>query len=450
MAVRQGEAPAVALRDRARDRQAEAEAAGLRPGAVAAHEGLQHRGLLALRNARSLVQHLDGDLVQSDLEAHRGAAAVLDGVLDQVGEGALQLIGGAPHQGRTESLGPHRLADIREAVADGLDQGGEVDERQPLAGAPVADEREGGLHQGVHLVEVAQELRPEPLVLQKFGAQAQAGDRRAQVVADRRQHVGAVVDQALDPPAHPVEGAAHRQHLLGALLGQRREVHAGAEGLRRTGEARERRRQRPGGPDRQEGERQGEEEQRAQDGAGERRRAVRPGRQVGGEREALAPDDEAGRAVVPLARAPEPLDRPVRPQHPAQFLHLLPGVRRTAGHHHAVGRRSARGSLPRGEQGEARTGAPLAGRRQQGGALARARGRHHPDHRGEAVGERAGPVLDPPDVRAQQQEGEGEGDVGGDDGGDHQDGDLAGDAPRQTNAAAQAHPRGLTPGSRRA
>ena len=73
------------------------------------------------------------------------------------------------------------------------------------------------------------------IVLDELGAQAQPGDRGAQVVADRRQHLRAVVDRAAHPSAHPVQSARHREHLPGTGFRQRDVVVAGAEGLRRAG-----------------------------------------------------------------------------------------------------------------------------------------------------------------------------------------------------------------------
>ena len=97
------------------------------------------------------------------------------------------------------------------------------------------------------------------VVLDELRAQAQPRDRRAQVVADRGQHLRAVVDQAPHPVAHPVEGAGDGEDLLRAGLGQGDVVVAGAERLGRAGEPRQRRRQRPGRPDAEQGQGQRQE-----------------------------------------------------------------------------------------------------------------------------------------------------------------------------------------------
>ena len=59
--------------------------------------------------------------------------------------------------------------------------------------------------------------------------QPQAGDRRAEIVGDRRQHGGAVADEALQPLAHAVEGDVGAARLLRAGLRQRLEAFAAAE-----------------------------------------------------------------------------------------------------------------------------------------------------------------------------------------------------------------------------
>ncbi len=79
-------------------------------------------------------------------------------------------------------------------------------------------------------------------------AQAQPGDRRAQIVADRGEHLRAVVDQPPDAGAHPVEGAGDGEHLLRTGLGQGDVVVPCAERLRRAREPGQGRRERPRRP----------------------------------------------------------------------------------------------------------------------------------------------------------------------------------------------------------
>ena len=63
--------------------------------------------------------------------------------------------------------------------------------------------------------------------------QLQPRERRAQVVADRGQQGGALVDVALDALLHGEEGVAGLPHLARAVGLERRTSRALAEGLRR-------------------------------------------------------------------------------------------------------------------------------------------------------------------------------------------------------------------------
>ena len=74
------------------------------------------------------------------------------------------------------------------------------------------------------------------VVLDEFGAQPHPGDRRAQVVADRGQHPGAVVDQGRDPFPHPVERLGDGADFFRPALGQRRRGAVQAETFGGLGE----------------------------------------------------------------------------------------------------------------------------------------------------------------------------------------------------------------------
>ncbi len=179
--------------------------------------------------------------------------------------------------------------EIREIVADRLDHRREVHEAVAvrIPSLAVAHEGERRFHEAVHLVEVAQGGGPRVLVLDEFGTKPQAGDRRAQVVADRGEHLRAVVDQPPHPGPHPVERPGHGQHLARTCLRQRDVVVAGAERLRGAGEALQRRREGPGRPDAE--QRQGQRQEHHGEDQGtlagppqrivrQRRLEARPGR----------------------------------------------------------------------------------------------------------------------------------------------------------------------------
>ena len=88
---------------------------------------------------------------------------------------------------------------------------------------------------------------------------------------DRRDHAGAVVDEAAQAELHVVEGADRLAHVARAALGERRHRHVDAEALRRLGQRAERRRQAVQDPD-------GKRDDGHDHGADEHQRLVRPDR----------------------------------------------------------------------------------------------------------------------------------------------------------------------------
>ncbi len=117
-----------------------------------------------------------------------------------------------PHRrhGVLGALIDHLVSYVGELIGDQLQRAGDVGERHGFEPAIVAQEGEHRLQHRSHLVEVAQHPAAVSLILDEFGTQAHPGDRRAQVVADRRQHLGAVVDQRGDALPHPVQRLRRR------------------------------------------------------------------------------------------------------------------------------------------------------------------------------------------------------------------------------------------------
>jgi hypothetical protein len=95
--VVQRQRAAVRCCDGVRDRKTKAEprrfihVAGL----VAAHERLQHILLQRIRNAGAVVFDVDGELIRRDAKADHRFGAKFHGILHQVGDGAVQIVG--PH-----------------------------------------------------------------------------------------------------------------------------------------------------------------------------------------------------------------------------------------------------------------------------------------------------------------------------------------------------------------
>ena len=75
-----------------------------------------------------------------------------------------------------------------------------------LAGGDVPAEGERGGDHGFHLVQIGQHFGALLVVLHVFGAQLEAGDRRAQIVADGGEEEGTVRDKTADARGHGVEG----------------------------------------------------------------------------------------------------------------------------------------------------------------------------------------------------------------------------------------------------
>src|SRR6185437_12324581 len=106
----------------------------------------------------------------------------------------------------------HLVPDIGELIADEQQCGGDVDQRHRFELAIVAQEREHGFQHRAHLVEVAQHMAAVNLIGDEFGAQPKPRDRGAQIVADRGEHLGAVVDQRGAGGPGGAHGAHHGHH----------------------------------------------------------------------------------------------------------------------------------------------------------------------------------------------------------------------------------------------
>ena len=226
-----------------------------------AAEGLEHRFQLRWRDARPLILHGEAEPLALRRvrrgEAEPRRATVAQRVVHQVGDRALQRH--RPSLRHHQPLRPRignalrrlRPARIRRLVEHGAAERREVERHRGLGGRLVAGEGEGRRDHRFHLVEVGQHPPPLLLVLQELGAEAEAGDRRAEVMADRRQHLRAVADEAADAPGHGVEGAGGGGDLRWSLLWQGRRVHVAPEPLRRLRQVAHRPRQPPHRPERE-------------------------------------------------------------------------------------------------------------------------------------------------------------------------------------------------------
>ena len=108
-----------------------------------------------------------------------------------------------------------------------------------LLEAVAAGEGEELAEHPLHLVDVRREVAGLLAVVHQRQRQLHAGERRPEVVADARQHLGALLDLALQPRAHRQERRPRPPHLLGAGRAEGKRA-ALAEGLGRLGEGADR------------------------------------------------------------------------------------------------------------------------------------------------------------------------------------------------------------------
>ena len=193
---------------------------------------------------------VSGDTPQAD----RGLRAEPDRVLDQIGDAAMQIVGPHRRHGMFRAVIGDLVSHVGELIGDQLQRGRDIDQRHGFELAVVAQEGEHGFQHRAHLVEIAQHAAAMHVVLDEFGAQPHPGDRRAQIVADRGQHLGAVVDQGGDALPHPVERLGHRADFFRAAFGQRRGGAVQAEILGGLRERRQRRGQGARGPQAEQGD----------------------------------------------------------------------------------------------------------------------------------------------------------------------------------------------------
>ena len=177
---------------------------------------------MRVRNAGAVVFDVDGELIRRDAKADHRFGAESDGILHQIGDGAVQVV--RPHRGHgmrgavIGDLAPH----VAELVGDELQRAGDVGQRHGFEPAAVAQERQYRFQHRTHLIEIVEHAAVMGLVLDEFGAKTHSCNRRAQIVADCGEHFGAVVDQAGDALPHAIERARDRADFLRPAFGQRR------------------------------------------------------------------------------------------------------------------------------------------------------------------------------------------------------------------------------------
>ncbi len=212
-------------------------------GLVEAHERLEYILQPGRIDAGPLIADPDHQLAVGALQRHLGAAGVLDGVADEVLQHPAQGVGAAGIDLLALCQTGNRLTCVGIVVAQALQQADQVQLPGRLLLPLLPSEAEGGRQHLFHLLQgLLDPLLVLPLV-QKFGAQPQAGDGGTQIVGDGRQHAGSVLHEAIEPGVHAVEGLDGFAHLGRPLFPQRLYVLAAAEPVRVGGQLLER----PGG-----------------------------------------------------------------------------------------------------------------------------------------------------------------------------------------------------------
>ena len=88
----------------------------------------------------------------------------------------------------------------------------QVQRHRRFAHHVVASELQSGGDHRFHFVQVDQHLLPLFFIIDEFGAQFEARDRRAQIVRNRRQHVRAIVHEGLQAALHQIERLGRALH----------------------------------------------------------------------------------------------------------------------------------------------------------------------------------------------------------------------------------------------
>ncbi len=131
-----------------------------------------------------------------------------------------------------EGLAPHRDPAIARRcevrLGDAIEQQVKVQRLDVFMDVGILDALQRALDEQLEFVEVTAELVLQGRILEQLHPQAQAGDRRAQVVGDGGEQLRALGQVAPDSLAHGIECPTDLDHLAPACLGQ--QLHFAAQG----------------------------------------------------------------------------------------------------------------------------------------------------------------------------------------------------------------------------
>ena len=142
-----------------------------------------------------------------------GAVAIDDRIFDQVAQRAADLLGTDEGDGAIAVDHVDRRSQLDEILHDGIGERGQVDLLRRLAAAAGAGEREDVVEHPVHFLDRLRHAGAFALILDRFGADPQRGERGAQIMADGTQHPVLLVQHRDDARAHGVEGGGELAHI---------------------------------------------------------------------------------------------------------------------------------------------------------------------------------------------------------------------------------------------
>ena len=154
------------------------------------------------------------------IDAHHAAAAVLGGVFREIAHGARDFARAAFAHHGSRRLGADVDAHVLQFAAERARDFGEIDVGARFFAGAGARERERLLgERSISSTEREQALALG-FVFDQFGAQADRGDRRAQIVAERPEHLALAVELAAEPLGHGVERGGGAAHVVRAADGR--------------------------------------------------------------------------------------------------------------------------------------------------------------------------------------------------------------------------------------
>src|SRR5690606_15227121 len=202
---------------------------------VEAVEGTEYRLKLVLGDSGAVVIDTDADDLAVAQWRYPDMGGVFAGIVHDVGQATLE---GVAAQ-RQHEFAMRLEADIASVplrvAADFVQQGGEVGRLGCLA-LMVAGKIQIILKHALHLAHIGAQFLHLRRVAKHGELKLEAGERRSQIVADAREHGGALFDLAFYAIAHFDKGMRGTAYFRGALRPEARRIAAHPEAFRRFGQ----------------------------------------------------------------------------------------------------------------------------------------------------------------------------------------------------------------------